>query len=338
MDKINTREAGVQSPDTSQTRGTDILIGCVVPAHNEAENLQKLLPVLNEQLAKLSPQYEILIVDDGSRDNTSEVAIELSARFPVRLLQLSRNFGKENALTAGIDHVRGDVVLLIDADLQHPVELIPTFYQHWRDGYDMVYGVRTDRDDEKYWKRRLSGWFYNLLRRMSDIPIEPNAGDFRLMDRRVVDTLKALPERNRFMKGLYGWVGFKSISVPFHVEHRQKGKSSFNFWRLMELAVTGITSFTSIPLRIWAGIGAIISIFSIIYGVFIAIRTIFFGVDLPGWATLTVGVTFLGGVQLFSIGVLGEYVARIFTEVKHRPPYVIYRQHDFDSPAKREDS
>ncbi|NOZ70499.1 MAG: glycosyltransferase family 2 protein [Chloroflexi bacterium] len=314
-------------------RPPEPFISCVLPAFNEEENLAALLPLLSEQLAQLSPRYEILVVDDGSQDKTAEVAVALSATCSVRLLQLARNFGKENALTAGIDHAGGDLIILMDADFQHPIELLAQFFSYWQQGFDMVYGIRADRHDESAWKRRFSRWFYAFMARgTSAVKIEPDAGDFRLMDRRVANALRSLPERSRFMKGLYSWVGFKTIGLSYHVESRRAGQSGFNFWRLAELAITGITSFTSLPLRLCSGFGALVSLLSIFYGTYIVLRTLVLGVDLPGWATLVAGVCFLSGIQLLSIGILGEYIARVFVEVKQRPTYVIGRYHE---PAKQ---
>jgi glycosyltransferase involved in cell wall biosynthesis len=305
-------------------------ISCVVPAYNEAANIRILIPQLTAMLLTLSRRLEIIIVDDGSSDDTAATAALLSTEYPVKCIFLSRNFGKEAALTAGIHEAGGDVVILMDSDLQHPIATIPVFIEKWREGYEMVYGVRANRDDESFLKRYLTKGFYQLLQRASRIPIEPDAGDFRLLDRKVVDSLKALPERSRFMKGLYAWVGYKSIGVPFQVEERQIGTSTFNFRRLTSLAVMGMVAFTELPLRIAAIIGLLISMISIIYGIYVAVRTLIFGVDLPGWATLVVAITFLNGMQLLAIGVLGEYIARIFNEVKGRPNYIIARRIGFD--------
>ncbi|MDB6060654.1 MAG: putative Glycosyltransferase [Verrucomicrobiaceae bacterium] len=318
------------TPITFPARKHEPFISCVVPAFNEAPNLRLLVPQLTATLATLSHHVEIIIVDDGSSDSTAATAAALRDEYPVKCVFLSRNFGKEAALTAGIHEANGDVVILMDSDLQHPVAMIPVFVEKWREGYEMVYGVRTNRDDEGFVKRSLTNGFYKLLQRASRIPIQPDAGDFRLLDRKVVDSLKALPERSRFMKGLYAWVGYKSIGVPFQVEERRMGKSTFNFRRLTRLAVMGMVAFTELPLRIAAVIGLFISMLSIVYGIYVAIRTLIFGVDLPGWATLVVAITFLNGMQLLAIGILGEYIARIFNEVKGRPNYIVARRIGFD--------
>ncbi len=309
-------------------------ISCVIPAYNEAENLRILIPQLAATLTGLSKRVEIIIVDDGSSDTTAATAASLTHDYPVRCVFLSRNFGKEAALTAGIHEASGDVVVLMDSDLQHPVSMIPTFFEKWREGYEMVYGVRANRDDESFLKRHLTNAFYKLLRRASRIPIEPDAGDFRLLDRKVVESLKALPERSRFMKGLYAWVGYKSIGIPFQVAERHAGRTTFNFRRLTRLAIMGMVAFSELPLRISTLVGLAISILSIIYGSYEAIRALFFGTDLKGWATLVVAITFLNGIQLMAMGVLGEYIARIFNEVKGRPNYIVARRLGFDDAER----
>jgi glycosyltransferase involved in cell wall biosynthesis len=339
MSKTVAGQAGIHSLVAEKVSGNRLIpverkafpfINCVLPAYNEEESLGALIPLLCAQLMELSPYYEIIVVDDGSGDNTAQVAVNLSAQYPVRLVQLARNFGKESALTAGIDHANGDLIILMDADFQHPIEVLPRFFRRWRQGFDMVYGIRADRDQEYAWKRRCSQWFYAFLTRSaSSVTIEPDAGDFRLLDRRVIDALRDLPERNRFMKGLYAWVGFKTIGITYQVENRRSGQSGFNFRRLMELAITGVTSFTSLPLRFCSGFGALVSLISILYGFYIALKTVVFGIDLPGWATLVVAISFLSGAQLLSIGILGEYIARVFMEVKQRPTYVVGRCHDY---------
>lgn len=302
---------------------------CVLPAYNEAENLRQIIPQLSRYLQKFSAEIELLVVDDGSQDDTAEVVTTLTEAYPVTLLQLSRNFGKEAALSAGIDHADGEVVLLMDADGQHPLEVVDQFFHHWRQGWEMVYGVRQDRSDESGTKRHLSRLFYKVLSRSADIDIHPDAGDFRLLDRKVVLALRQLPERSRMMKGLYAWVGFPSKAVTFQVAPRLAGTTKFRLGRLSSLALTGFTSFSSAPLRIWILIGAGVSILSLLYAFVIVVRTLLFGSDVPGWPTIAAGIAFLGGIQLFSIGILGEYIARIFAEVKGRPLYLVGRRFSF---------
>ncbi len=311
-----------------------VSVSCVIPVFNESENIRALVTQLLRSLQQMTNTMEIIFVDDGSQDNTYEIAAELSRQYPVKAIQLSRNFGKEAAMTAGLKNATGDIVILMDGDGQHSADVLPKFLQEWRKGYDMVYGVRSGRESEPMWKRKMSHWFYSLMQRASSIPIVPDAGDFRLMDRRVVNALNQLPERTRFMKGLYTWVGFKSVGCTYNVKARNAGKSSFSFKKLSQLALTGIVSFSDVPLRVWGGIGALISISAILYGLYILVSTLFFGTDLPGWATITVSISFLGGIQLLSIGVLGEYISRIFNEVKNRPIYIIANKIGFNDNRK----
>lgn len=305
-------------------------ITCVVPAFNEAGGITAFINGLCAHLAGLTECYDVIVVDDGSQDGTGFEVIAASGGLPVRLLSLSRNFGKEAAISAGLDEASGEVVVIIDADFQQPFHVIDEFICKWQQGYDMVYGLRTNRNTDPPVRRFLSRSFYRLLSRCSSVEIPPDAGDFRLLDRRVVSALKDLPERSRFMKGLYNWVGFRSTSVPFVYGERLKGSSKFNFGRLFDLAMTGLTSFSTFPLRLWVGAGVFISGCSILYAIYIIARTLAWGTDVPGWATLAVAVTFLGGIQLLSIGILGEYVARIFTEVKGRPNYLVAERHGFN--------
>ncbi len=308
----------------------NLFISCVVPVYNEETVIDSFLAQLHTQLSQLSNNFEIIVVDDGSRDRTAAKLVELLPRHPLKLITLSRNFGKEIALSAGLDHCKGEVVILIDSDFQHPFELIPVFLHQWSEGFDMVYGIRTNRDDESPIKRYFAHVFYALMAKSTHIDIPRNAGDFRLLDRKVVDALNTIEERNRFMKGLYAWVGFKSIGVPFEVKERAGGKSAWKFTRLTELAITGILSFSDLPLRIWSLIGFIISMISFSYALFIILDTMIYGKDIPGFASLFVSIMFFGGVQLLSIGILGEYIARIFNEVKRRPKYIIEEKHGFD--------
>lgn len=313
----------------NKARSEPPFISCVVPAYNEEAGITHFLSALKEELLKHSPRYEIVVVDDGSRDKTVETVAPLCDGH-VRLLELSRNFGKEAALTAGIDHAQGDVVILIDADFQHPIEVIAQFLAEWRNGFDMVYGIRNSRDDETARKRLGAHLFYKFLNYLSSVPIPPDAGDFRLLDRKVINALKSLPERTRFMKGLYSWVGFRSTPVKFDVQDRTTGVSSFNFKSLYRLAIVGIVSFSDIPLRVWSLIGFIISAIAFAYALWILTDTLMFGSKVPGWATLSVALMFFGGVQLMSIGILGEYIAHIFNEVKQRPNYVVDQHYGYN--------
>jgi glycosyltransferase involved in cell wall biosynthesis len=304
-------------------------ITCVVPAYNEANGIAEFLNQLCAYLGTLTDRFEVIVVNDGSSDATGRKVIAAAKTLPVQLIGLSRNFGKEAAISAGLGEADGDVVVIIDADFQQPIELIGEFVRLWEEGYEMVYGLRNDRKTDPPLRRMLSRMFYKTLSRYSDVEIPPDAGDFRLLDRKVVHALRQMTERGKFMKGLYNWVGFKHAAVPFDYRERNQGRSKFNFGSLFTLAITGLTSFSSFPLRIWVLIGSVISGLSILYALFIFLRTIFFGADVHGWATLAVAVTFLGGIQLLSIGILGEYVARIFTEVKQRPNYIVAERHGF---------
>ncbi|MEI7910744.1 MAG: glycosyltransferase family 2 protein [Verrucomicrobiota bacterium] len=314
-------------PSPSPRTTTRPWITCVVPAYNEAEGIAEFLHALGLHLAGLSERFDVIVVDDGSSDRTSEVV--LAQPGPVRLLTLSRNFGKEAAISAGLAEADGEVVVILDADFQHPFPVIDEFIHHWQLGYDMVYAVRRERDTDSRLRRRLSRLFYQILGSMSSIQIPEDAGDFRLLDRKVVLAMRQLPESNRFMKGLYAWVGFRSIGIAFTIEERRASSSKFNFLKLLDLATTGLTSFSNLPLRLWVGVGSLISVCSILYALDILVETLIFGNPLAGWATLVVAVTFLGGVQLLSIGILGEYLARIFNEVKRRPNYLIADKHGF---------
>ena len=304
-------------------RSAQPAISCVVPAYNEAANLGPLLEALTSTLRALSPHWEVIVVDDGSSDATGLAMLPWLQRPGVRYLQLSRNFGKEAALTAGIDHALGDVVVLIDADLQHPPAMIGTMIEAWRGGADMVCTARASRSDES-WRKRLGTWlFYRLVNTGSATPIPVDAGDFRLMDRRVVEALKSLPERNRFMKGLYAWVGFNTVVLPYTPAPRHAGNSSFSRRRLSRLAFTGVTAFTNAPLRLWSALGGAIALISLGFALWIVVVDFIVGHDVPGWATLVTGLSFSIGVQLLSVGILGEYIGRIFDEVKQRPVYII---------------
>lgn len=295
----------------------------VVPAFNEEANIAETVRRIDQEACRLILNHEIIVVDDGSSDATFERAKDVGAHISLRIIRLSRNFGKEQAIMAGLQASKGAAVVILDADLQEPLQHLDTMLAHRAEGYEMIYATRAHRADETRSKRLFTSLFYKLLNLGAEAPIPADARDFRLMDRRVVDALCALPERNRFMKGLYGWVGFRTKAIPIELDRRQGGTSKFGFRGLLRLGLTGMTSFTTWPLRVWTSIGFAIAVLSIVYGLWITLRTLVFGVDIPGWSTLTVAIFLLGGVQLISIGVLGEYLARVFTEVKGRPGFIV---------------
>lgn len=305
------------------SRGSDATLSCVVPAFNEHDNLAVLLPRLKTVLQGLADHWEVIVVDDGSSDATADLMSTWSREPGVRYVQLSRNFGKEAALTAGIESAQGDAVILMDADMQHPPDLLPDMVARWRDGVDMVYAVRESREDEHVGKRLGTRLFYSLLRSESGVQVPPHAGDFRLMDRAVVNALMQLPERNRFMKGLYAWVGFRSEALPFMPASRLSGKSHFSPIKLWRLAMAGLMSFTTWPLRAVSVFGFIVSICSFIYGTFIVVEYLLYDNPVDGWPTIVTILLFFSGINLLSLGIVGEYIARIFEEVKSRPIYLV---------------
>lgn len=301
-----------------------VKISCIVPVLNESALIQNFLEALQTQLASIAFEFEILVVDDGSTDETAALLTELIQKNSfIKMIRFSRNFGKEHAIAAGLKYCQGDVGIIIDADFEHPIDLIPAFLEKWAEGYDMPYGLREDRDSQSKARRFFSTLFYKMLRVITDIKIPANAGDFRLIDRAVIDALNRCKERTRFMKGLYAWIGYSSIAVPFKGTERPQGKSRHHYRRLTELAVTGFISFSDVPLRVWGFVGLIISFLSFCTALYIIIDTLIHGAQVPGYATIMVTVVFFGGIQLLSIGIVGEYIARIFHEVKRRPSYVI---------------
>jgi len=283
--------------------------------------LQRLTPVLDP----LGIDYEIIFINDGSEDNTSTVLREQKKTHfaQLRIIQLSRNFGKEAALTAGLDHAHGDLVIPIDCDLQDPPEIIPQMIAKYQQGYDVVLAKRSDRKSDSFLKRLSAQWFYKLHNKIADTLIPENVGDFRLMTQKVVKALRCMPENQRFMKGIFAWAGFKTSTIEYTREQRGSGKSKFNPVKLMALALDGITSFSTAPLRIWIYLGSFFSLFGFLYGSFILLKTLVLGVDVPGYASLLTSVLFFGGVQLLGIGVLGEYLGRMYKEVKRRPVYLV---------------
>jgi glycosyltransferase involved in cell wall biosynthesis len=304
----------------------DIRISCVVPCLNECDNLRVLLPALMSMLSKLGTSWEVIVTDDGSTDGTPDMMKDWSAIDGFRYVRLSRNFGKEAALSAGLESSTGDVVICLDADMQHPPALIPEMLARWRAGADMVYAVRQNRDGESWFKRAGTSLFYRLLSEGRGVEVPAHAGDFRLMDRRVVQALNALPERTRFMKGLYAWVGFQAEALPYVPDERAHGATRYTKRKLFRLAFAGLTSFTTWPLRAVSLIGLVLSLLSFGYGCYLVFDYWMYGNAVSGWTTIVAALMFFAGVNLLSLGVVGEYVGRIFDEVKGRPLYVVREQ------------
>jgi glycosyltransferase involved in cell wall biosynthesis len=309
-------------------------ITVMVPAYNEEKNIRHTLHNICSMLQTMSPHWDIVVVDDGSRDHTSDIVQTLVDTCHVTLVRFSRNFGKENAISAGLGYAKGDCVICMDADGQHASELMLTMLEKWREGNDMVYAVRQDRDQESSFKLWGSRAFYRMMSASSHIEIPRDAGDFRLMDRKVVDALIALPERNRFMKGIYAWVGYKSIGIPYTPLPRLHGESAYSKLKLIALAWTGITSFSVLPLRLASLTGAVLAIIAFAYAAVVIIDTLFFHESIPGWPTVVASMMFFSGVQLLFIGVLGEYLARVYDEVKGRPPFIVAEVVQPEAPTK----
>jgi glycosyltransferase involved in cell wall biosynthesis len=298
--------------------------------------LKRAVPVLEAAAVLIGPgaSFEIVFVDDGSTDCTlAAIAAARRADPRIKAIVLSRNFGKDSALAAGLRHATGDAVVPIDVDLQDPPELIPEMVRKWLAGAKVVTAVRADRSSDTALKRFTAKWFYSLYNRMSDRAIEENVGDFRLLDRQVVDVVNDLPERARFMKGLFSWVGFETASVPYVRNQRAEGQSKWTYWRLWNFALDGITASTTAPLRVWTYCGMAIGAAAFLYGFFIIGRTMILGRDMPGYASLITAILFFGGLNLVALGILGEYIGRIFNEVKARPLYIVRTTMGMEQPA-----
>lgn len=305
-------------------------ISVVIPMHNEELGLDALFSRLLPCLARVTEDYEVVCVNDGSRDDTYAALQAHSAREPrIKLVNLSRNFGKEIALSAGLDYTSGAAVIPLDADLQDPPELIPALVEQWHKGYKVVLATRKSRPGDSWAKRKSAEYFYKAMNYVSTVKIPPNTGDFRLMDRVVVEAVKRMPERTRFMKGIFAWVGFSTTTIYFDRESRVAGTTTWNYWKLWKFALDGIFSFTSVPLRVWTYIGALISLFSLFWALFMLIKTLIFGNPVAGYPSLIIAVCFMGGMQLLSIGIIGEYVGRIYRESKHRPLYLVAHTQGF---------
>lgn len=310
-----------------QTEIRKPLISIVVPAYNEEAVLGAFYARMSALLDELhNYRGEIVFVNDGSRDRTQELIDEFVKKDSrVSSVDLSRNFGKEIAMTAGLDHAKGDAVVVIDADLQDPPELIHDFVREWQSGYDVVYAKRTHRDGESWVKKVTAAAFYRLMEKLSRVPIPRDTGDYRLMSRRAVDALLQLREHHRFMKGLFAWIGFPSMAVEYRRDPRAAGMTKFNYWKLWNFAIEGITSFTIAPLKLATYLGCMISVLAFLAGIWIIAKTLLWGDVVRGYPTMMVTILFLGGVQLFCIGVLGEYLGRIFGETKGRPLYFVQK-------------
>lgn len=308
--------------------GRGPFLSVVVPVYNEGEALRSLHARLTAVLGAMPlSRWEIVLVDDGSRDSSFEVIRDLAAADPaVRGFRFARNFGKEAGMAAGLRAAAGDVVVLMDGDLQHPPELLPDMLARWREGTQMVTAVRRSRQTDPTTRRLASRMFYWLFHYVSDVEIPEGAGDFRLFDRAVVNAINSLPERNRFMKGITSWVGFRQVLIDFEPAERVGGQSAWPFLRLFKYALDGISAFSMVPLRVWSLIGLTIAVLSVVYGSWLVIRTLIWGIDVPGYASLMVAGLFMSGIQLISLGALGEYIGRIFNEVKGRPLYIVADQ------------
>ncbi|MBV8772322.1 MAG: glycosyltransferase family 2 protein [Deltaproteobacteria bacterium] len=299
-------------------------LSLVVPVHNESAGLEQFFARVIPILEHLGCACEIICVDDGSNDGSLERLLAMRERVSIlKVLSLSRNFGKDVALSAGFEHVSGAAAIPIDADLQDPPELIPQLVAKWREGFDVVYATRARRDGESILRRFSARYFYRIFDRITDIPIPRDTGDFRLLDRRVVDVLVRLPERTRFMKGLFAWVGFRQTAVVYDRPERHAGHTKWTYWRLWNFALDAVTSFSSVPLKVWSYLGVVVSIFAFLYALFLAGLTVIRGVVVPGYASIMVVVLFLGGVQLITLGIIGEYLARMYNEIKGRPLYLL---------------
>lgn len=310
-------------------------ISLIVPVFNEELTIDHFLSRTTGVLDGISQHWEVIFIDDGSSDQTADIIAHKHRDDPrIKLIMLSRNFGKEPALTAGLDVARGKVVIPMDVDLQDPPELIIEMVAKWREGYQVVLATRESRQEDTPIKRLTAGWFYRLIGKISDTPIPANTGDFRLMDAAVVEAIRHMPERTRFMKGIFAWVGFRTTKVFYNRPERSKGESKFRFGNLWKLALDGIFSFTTLPLRIWTYAGALISCFAFIYASFLILRTLTMGADVPGYASMMTVILFLGGIQLVSLGIIGEYVGRIYQETKRRPLYLVQKQLGLPDPER----
>jgi polyisoprenyl-phosphate glycosyltransferase len=313
-----------------------IELSIVIPMYNESENIEYLYKKIISSIEKLKISFEVICINDGSRDDTLQKLYMLSKKDKrIKVLDLSRNFGKEIAMTAGIDYSTGNAVVPIDADLQDPPELIKDLYKKWKEGYEVVYAKRSIRKGESFIKKITAHFFYKIIQKMTNFNIPENTGDFRLMDRKVVNALNELRETHRFMKGLFSWVGFKHTAVTYDRDPRYAGTTKWNYFKLLNLAIEGVTSFSHIPLRIAMYLGFFVSITSFAYAIFIITKKFLYGDIVQGYASIMAVILFLGGIQLIAIGIIGEYVGRTYNESKRRPLYFIREQYGFINQKKK---
>lgn len=304
-------------------------LSVVIPCYNEGENVPLLFGRLIPALAALDVSFEVICVNDGSRDDTLDRLLEVQAAEPrLRVVDLSRNFGKEKALSAGLFHSRGEAVVPMDADLQHPPEAIADMLGKWREGYEVVFARRDARAGQSWKEKAFAKGFYWVFDHLSDVRLPREVGDFRLMDRRVVETINRMPERSRFMKGIFAWVGYRQTEVTYHQGERAAGTTKFNSLKLLSFALDGLTSFSNFPLRVWGWVGAVVSGFAFLYIVIRLVRTLIWGVDVPGYESILMSVLFLGGIQLLTLGIIGDYLGRVFDEVKGRPLFIVRRLYE----------
>lgn len=311
--------------------GEDPLLSIVVPVLNEQAILPQLCRRIDDALSKQRMKYELIFVNDGSSDGSLQVLLNLRSEYSaVRVVDFSRNFGQQIALAAGLDYARGDAVITMDADLQHPPELIPELVRKWREGYDVVYTVRKSTAGVGAWKNWTSRLFYSLINRLAEVDVPPGAADFRILDRRVVEVFRTLTERALFLRGMVGWVGFRQTSVPFEAGARPGAESKYSAWRLLRFAADGITSFSSLPLYVAALLGLTAAAFGFAYAAYAVYARLFTDRTIEGWTSVLVAVLFLGGIQLIALGIQGAYLGRIYNEVKGRPRYLVRRTYGFD--------
>jgi glycosyltransferase involved in cell wall biosynthesis len=307
------------------------LLSIIVPFYNEGPNVEALFAKLTPMLEGLGLAWEVVCVNDGSRDDTLNRLLAAHGRDErIKVVDLSRNFGKELALSCGLAHTRGDAVIPMDADLQHPPEAIQMMLEKWREGYDVVYAVRHARVGQSLASRLFAKAFYWVFENLAEVPLPREAGDFRLMDRKVVDVINRMPERSRFMKGIFAWVGFRQIGIPYQQGERVAGGTKWGFLKLLSFALDGLTSFSTFPLRVWSYIGGAIAVLAFFYIVIRLIRTLLYGVDIPGYESILIIMLFLGGMQLLTLGILGDYIGRVFNEVKGRPLWIVRSRHGIE--------